>query len=57
MKNKRIKTSILYIILILQVILLLVTGKNISKIDGLFILYYIIIYSIYRNIKALYSRF
>lgn len=56
MKKRRIKAKILYIILILQVILLLITGKNINTFNGLFILYYIQLYFIYRIYKEIEGR-
>ena len=56
MKKRRIKTKILYIILILQIILLLITGSNIQTFNGLFIIYYIQLYLIYKVYKEIEGR-
>lgn len=56
MKKRRIKTKILYIILILQVILLLITGSNIKTFNSLFIIYYIQLYLIYKVYKKIEGR-
>lgn len=56
MKKRRIKTKILYIILILQVLLLLLTGSKIDTFNSLFIIYYIQLYFIYKTYKEIERR-